>query len=315
MYFIWHQVSVQTDVSWPVPAEVSWLLLCSCVALMPVNITLEVSVWRTLLAGVPIDLPFRKALPAVLSGFAAGAVSPGGVGDFVGRVVRVEKSERWITAIAMALGRVADTITLCTAGLVASILILPIATGPTLVWIRTVMIVSVPILVAFVIVYSGHARWSNRDALLSRWPSVQRSVAMASEIPIPIRLTALSLAAVRVCVFVAQLVLVVLATSTGEHELAPLLAAAVLVYLLRALAPPVTFMGLGIREAASVAVFGLIGVSASVALVASLFVFTINIAVPALAGVPFLLFPSWNPSIHGTAELGADSDVPTGGLE
>src|SRR5690606_9233014 len=119
---------------------------------------------------------------------------------------------------------------------------------------------------------------------LGRWPSLLHALNLATGIPLRPRLEAVAWASVRYVVFTTQFMLAVAAFGTGGVGLPLLAAGTATIYLLRNVAPPLTFMGLGIREAASVAVLGLVGVPEESALYASLLVFAVNLALPALVG-------------------------------
>jgi hypothetical protein len=55
---------------------------------------------------------------------------------------------------------------------------------------------------------------------------------------------------------------------------------------------PISFMDLGVREAASVVVFGSVGVAAATAVQASLMLFGLNVLLPGLAGLLLMSFGS-----------------------
>lgn len=243
----------------------------------------------------------RTALRAVLAGFSAASVSPGGVGDFAGRVLCVESGRRWLAAMALALVRIADGAIVCLAGAALAALVLPHVQGPIGVWIRTVMFIAVPLGLTFVVVYSGRANAGRLAALLRRWPAIRQAFDLAVQIPGSIRARAFGVALLRYAVFVGQLVLALKATGSGDATLLTLTAGAGSVYLLKSVAPPITFMGLGIREAAAVGVMGALGVPAASAMAASLIVFAVNLALPAVAGLPFLLGSDIRRTSHETA--------------
>ncbi len=298
---IYRRLALDPGSEWPGWGQVRWSALVLCAVLMPVNLLLETQVWRLLLAGAGASISFGRAIPAVLAGFSSGAVSPGGVGDFVGRVVRVPSGKRWVTGFAMLLSRLGDVIPLTFFGVIATLWLLPRSIDATQAWMTAVVFTSVPIGLAAAAIYSGStrgrvpARLTRR--LESRWPNPARAITMTTSIAGPVRRRALALATARYATFVAQLVLAVIAVGATPSNIPELFGAASAVFLLRGVAPPVTLMGLGIREAAAVAVLALVGISGQFALVASLVVFALNIVLPAIVGIPFLLFPRWRPGL------------------
>jgi uncharacterized membrane protein YbhN (UPF0104 family) len=267
----------------------SWFPAIVCLLLLPANFLLDVRVWRTLLAGAGVSLFARDAARAVLAGFSAAAISPGGVGDFVGRVIRIPTGKRWITGFAMALGRAADGAIICVVGVACALTILPLASDATDLWIRTVIAIACPMAVLLLAVYCARGSMNWLSKRLRRWPSLLHALNLATAIPVRYRVEAFLWASARYAVFTTQFVLALLAFGGDTVGLPTLFAGTAAVYLLRNVAPPLTFMGLGIREAASVAVLGQLGVPESSALFAALLVFAINLALPALIGIPYLL--------------------------
>lgn len=72
-----------------------WLLLVF--ALLPLNIFIEAAKWKKIVEKTE-TIPFRKAMNAVLAGFATGFVTPNRIGDMAGRMLYVSPQNRKITA-------------------------------------------------------------------------------------------------------------------------------------------------------------------------------------------------------------------------
>ncbi len=292
VFLLWRQVTKGADAGWqltslrPIPSIL-------CVGLMLPNVFLELTAWRMLLNGAGLRLSFGQALPAVLAGFTAGAISPGGVGDFVGRVIRMRPADRWLTGVAMALARVADGIAVCAIGLPAAYFLARDTTATVAAWTKSVMGVGVLVLIVLLAVFIGRDYNVRAKWLGDRLKNLREAVNVSARIPGTIRLRVLSVSFLRYSVFVAQLCIAVVAIGGAQSVTLPMALAASTVFLMRSIAPPITFMGLGVREAAAVAIFPLVGVPGPEALVASLLVFASNLLLPALIGVPFLLFPEW----------------------
>src|SRR5690606_3777038 len=115
----------------------------------------------------------------------------------------------------------------------------------------------------------------------------------------------LLLAVVRFCVFVAQYVILLHAFGSGVSWASGLILGGI-VFFGKLLVPPVTLTDVGIREGVSIYVGGFFGVAGAVAFNAAFTLFLINLVLPALLGVPFVLGSS-----HGRA----DADPSPGVLE
>jgi hypothetical protein len=105
-----------TDLIWQRWADGEWTLLLAAVLLMPVNWSLEILKWRTLLR--PFwKIPLSVAVQAVAAGVALSLITPNRVGDYGGRVLAVPAAHNWAAVLATAAGSMAQLIALLSGGL------------------------------------------------------------------------------------------------------------------------------------------------------------------------------------------------------
>ena len=273
---VWHAVT---------GAEIGWAL--AALALVPVNIGLEAYRWGRLVRRLAPDVRHRDALRAVVGSYPLGLLTPGRVGDYVGRAVYLRDISPGASA-ALTFGERMATLAACLVGGL-------IALGPYLQ--RTVEasplwpgVVGVGALGAgallLAILFPSVARVA-LGAVLPFTP-VRRALAAFDRIPREESLVLLALSGLRYLVFSAQFVLLVQAFAPGTAWSGAALGVA-LVFFAKSAVPQVTLGDLGVREGAAVFFLGAYGVAPAAALDASLALFAFNLALPALAGVPLLL--------------------------
>ncbi|MBX2817254.1 MAG: flippase-like domain-containing protein [Saprospiraceae bacterium] len=120
-YFL-HGVIQNAD-SWAKMARhlgqmISWdssILLGLCLLLMPLNWMLEAMKWERLIRPIQV-LSFRQSLKGVLSGVSVSILTPSRVGEYLGRVVSLEPSQRWQGVSAQALGSLLQLLILFLSG-------------------------------------------------------------------------------------------------------------------------------------------------------------------------------------------------------
>ncbi len=98
--------------------DLIWLLVV--VALAPVNIALEALKWRELIRGFS-KLNFWRTFQAVLAGTTIAIFTPNRVGEYGGRVLFVEKGQGWKAVIATMVGSLSQLLALLSVGLLGAI--------------------------------------------------------------------------------------------------------------------------------------------------------------------------------------------------
>ena len=266
-------------------ADPGWAALA--LALVPVNVALEAYRWWRLVRHVAPGVGYRDALRAVVGSYPLGLLTPGRVGDYVGRALYLPHVPAGASA-ALTFGERMATLAAClTAGLVALGPYLTAQVGASALWpaVTAVGVVATGALVALV-VFPSLAQ--TVIATLVPWRPVRDAVGAFGQIPQDEGAVLLGLSFVRYAVFSGQFVLL-------AHALAPgaawsgLWAGVALVFFAKSAIPQVTLGDLGVREGAAVFFLGAYGVGPAAALDASLGLFALNLVLPALAGVPLLL--------------------------
>lgn len=255
--------------------------------LVPVNIGLEAYRWGRLVRHVAPSVRFQDALRAVVGGYPLGLLTPGRVGDYVGRAVYLPAVPPGISA-ALTFGERMATLASCLIlGLVALVPYLTAHASASPLWPAVVGIgvLGTSALVLALLFPSGA-----RVALTTVLPfdRARRALGAFDAIPEREAQTLLLLSLLRYGVFSTQFALLIHAFSPETAWVHAYIAVA-LVFFAKSAVPQVTLGDLGIRESAAIFFLGAYGVSEAAAFDASIALFGLNLLLPALAGVPLVL--------------------------
>ena len=263
------------------------LVIGGVMLLMLVNWGLESRKWRILVRQVEA-LSVGRAFAATIAGTSIGLITPNRVGEFVGRVLFLAPEHRVAASFATAVGSIAQfvtTVVLGLAGLMAMALrsggeeAVPYAFG----WIGLCGLVAAGTLLLYF----------NPDllrAVLARVPVVRRWERHAGVLerfgPV-LLLRVLGLSAARYAVFTLQFALLLgLLAGIGPGQSLPVIPA---VFLLSTLIPTVMLTELGVRGSVAVALLAAGPPSDQGVFIASLVLWVVNLAIPAVAGSLLLL--------------------------
>lgn len=255
--------------------------------LMLLNWGIEAWKWKLLVAHVE-PLPFLSAFEATIAGTAIGLITPNRVGEFAGRVLFLAPDHRVSGSFATALGSIAQFVATLVAGSMALLIApLPLGTGlpdPVITGLSWTMV-----LVSFAaLVYYFNPRLLRASFMVL--PFLRRYAAASAvleEFDGRELTRTLLISALRYAVFTAQFVLLL---SAGHGvDLWHLAAGVPEVYLVTTLVPTVMLTELGVRGSVAVAVLASDGTDPAYVLLASVLLWVINLALPAIAGSIVLL--------------------------
>lgn len=265
-------------------AHIGWAL--AAIALMPLNIGLEAYRWGRLARHVAPEVRFRDALGAVVGAYPLGLLTPGRLGDYVGRAMYLRAVPPGASVALTFAERMATLAACLVGGLIAVGPFLQMQTSASPLWPA---VVAVGALGTGTLVGAILFPCLARTALTTLLPlaAVRRALAAFDQIPQREAATLLALSFVRYLVFSAQFAFLVRAVAP-EAAWAEIALGVALVFFAKSAVPQVTLGDLGIREGAAVFFFGAYGVAPAAALDASLALFAINLVLPALAGLPLL---------------------------
>jgi uncharacterized membrane protein len=285
-----HQSTHDLWGEWTLALQRAPMLPLAWVALlMVVNWGIEAWKWRDLMDHVE-DLSFGRAFTATIAGTSLGLITPNRVGEFAGRVLFLAPEHRWQGGFATALGSIAQfVVTLVVGGLALGaqqmfalrasrfgdlaiygwLALIALVAGGAIVLFFTPrllrqLLLKLPVL----------SRWERASAVLEGYSMVELA-------------RVLGLSALRYVVFALQF-MIVLATLAGVPYTTSLFAVPI-IYLMTTLVPTVMLTELGVRGSVAVAVLDQHEVMPGAILLASMLVWLVNLALPAIIGSVILL--------------------------
>lgn len=274
-----------------------WPLVAAAALLVFPNYALEAFKWRYITREWYPGLSFAGAVKGVLAGCAAGLVTPGGIGDYAGRLLSLEDGRRVEAGVATVADRFSQMFATMAAGLAA--LFWLDAGGYFGENMRAIVRVILPmqsVLCAAFLAFLVHPRivwffllvykWGLQRFNV-RWRAFDRAILALMRLPRRKLWAVQGLSFARYAVFAAQYYLLILAFGYDGGP-APGLAAIAAVFLTKSFVPRITIAEFGLRETIAQNLFPLVGMSALPAVAATLLLYVINILLPAAAGVFFI---------------------------
>lgn len=249
-------------------SSVAWAALI----LMPLNLGLESLKWHYLVSR-DRNYPFTMAVKAVFTGLACGLVTPRAVGEYAGRLAFLPGADKLSLAGPLLLSRISQlsvTILFGSAGVyyLAGI------------WPALACLLVAPILL--ITVYAIVRKWQFPGRTF-----VNKLLKGAENVSHRDLLVLVGLSTARYFVFCLQFVLVMKVMTSMDWSL--ILTGVSWIFIAKSVLPSVNFLGdLGLREFSAVYFFAHAGQDTLPVLTASLVVWAINIALPAILGAVLL---------------------------
>ena len=276
--------------------KLNWTLFSFAVLLLPVNLMLEAKKWHLLIRKVSKKTSYIDALGSMLAGFSLGIFTPARIGDYAGRALYLDHRNKWELVALTFTDRMISLSSYILFGL----------TGLT---IFLQMNPNIPGYLSYIVFYASAVLFLLIAYCLINPGSIYRSVVttfkltrLRSVISFLSKLShadvvkLFSVAVLRYIVFSTQFVLLIYSFGDEKNLLAMYLATS-LIFLTKSIIPSFTLLELGIREGAAIYFFGAFGVASAIAFDSALLLFTINILIPALIGIPFIFrLKDWNSS-------------------
>jgi hypothetical protein len=256
--------------------------------LLPLNWGLEAVKWQILARSVE-KLTFLKAYQAVVAGVTLGMITPNRVGDYAARILMMSNKFRIKATGAVLLGRLCQmhsTVLFGSAGGMYFFVhyyanaypLFSLAVGVSLLIANagfTLFLYHTDVLVPFVAGFKPLQPLIPLLVVLKRF-----STSMVHQL--------LLISALRYAVFTTQFVLLLKAMDIAGSQIG-LLSGVTATFLVKSLLPSFNFLSdIGVRELSAMHFFSLLGQDEIRVLTASLCLWLINIAVPALVGLLFV---------------------------
>jgi len=264
--------------------EAAFSIFSLVVFLMFLNWSCEAAKWKVLMQLLQ-PLSFFTALRAVFAGIATGILTPNRLGVFIGRVAKLNPELRIkATVFTFYTSLIQFFISLFFG--VFGLLSLRQFIDSSLFWCIFVF-VAFALVLAFLVL--------KKPLLLVRKPfvylmtdEIKAGLDQLSALNFPVKMQLLGWSALRYFIFVSQYVLVLIAFQQTSNFLI-LYGGVMTVYLFMTLIPSLFLGKLFVREAAGLVVLAWIGIPDNIIILSGFLVWFVNIALPALLGVGFLI--------------------------
>ena len=266
----------------------AWLYLSVAALLLPANLLLEALKFSDLLRATDAaNANIRLALRRVLAGIAVGIFTPNRVGEYLGRLLEARPGERGALVAATFIGGLAQWLPLLLGGLLAgwfwaARLAQPPSFLPALLWAASVAVLG------FGVSYLALPRVIT---LLARVPWLARRLRDldgGTDVRLATRLRVLAYAALRYGVYLAQISLVFVALGLDVGWGATVAGTALMLLAQTFLPLPAVAQSLA-RTELGMLIWAAAAPNPLALGAASLFVFVLNLGLPALVGLGLIL--------------------------
>lgn len=282
LYFFVQQVLKIDEVDLSRLKISSFVSLFIVVCLMPLNWGLELLKWKKILDVNLLKYSFLKLIRSLFSGVATGLVTPNRLGNFIGRVLFFKGKSRGMLVMGTLYSNFSQFLVTLSFGTIGFIMIKPMLNDVILQY-ATYFLISVlffSMLLYHIFPILPSTSFKLIDKKLNLLSTFQQQAKLIS-------LQLIGLSIFRFIVFTLQYVLLLVAFGTPFSL--DIVFAILLVYLISTITPSLLFGKLFIRESASLLILGLYIENELKIIVVSLLLWLINIGLPSLTGLVFLL--------------------------
>ncbi len=256
------------------------VLLFSAFGLSFFNILLQYLKWKLVCTSLLSENDNRKIFQSLFYGFSAGSFTPARVGEYFGRAIPFTDRPLMQVTAAVIIDKLFSLFIVLIFGSASFLLYLNISYASTIGFISAG---------AIVVYFIFEGIKSYLPVSRFKWiHNISASLSSIKNINNQFRFKITILAVLFYCCFILQFALLVSAFS-HHYEFINYLWTGNLVMFVKTIIPPVSFGELGIREGASVYFIKRFGETAATGFNASIFLFLINVILPALIGLIFLL--------------------------
>ncbi len=266
----------------------SYPLMFLVFLLLFVNWSLEAVKWQILVSKFE-KLSFMNSLKGVLTGLSMAFITPHSVGDIAGRVLHLNHERRSEAVGTILLGRITQSLTTYFFGFFGVLVILKLGFG-----FSNLVVIALSVLFLFLWSFFLWLLVEGREKTLRKLTSIfgrgiTRYLYAAKEFSSKEVLAVLLLSVLRYAVFCFQFV-IMLYVFDLKLSLWILTAGATWMFLAKTIVPIINmFSDLGVREFSTLYFFGMFGADNVKVTLANLMLWGINLLVPTIVGLFFVL--------------------------
>lgn len=268
------------------------LFILAALLLLVVNVYLQYWKWKIVCTSLLGINNKKRVLTSLFYGFSAGSFTPGRIGEYFGRTISFKDKSVSDVAVATLLDKTIPLLVITFIGALSSILFLHFYYSVTFFITVSLFIFVFVLSYIFLFLVFNPSIWKN--LIISKIKSSKRLVFLVEKLSAIKRIdknTVYKITAISILFFICILLQYVLLVTAFSHhfDFVNYFWVGILIFFSKSVIPPVSIGDLGIREGASVFFISFIGENGSIGFNASIFIFLINILIPAVVGM-FLLF-------------------------
>lgn len=284
---VWYSLQSQSflEVFHPTSSLISFLvLLIPMSLLMTANWGLEVIKWKALVSK-EYPITWRRSVKSILSGTTFGVFSPNRSGEFIGRILALPMEQRMKGAVLSFVNGLAQTLATYTFGVLGIIFLLE-THGESVLNSLSIRILQITLVLTVIILLSMYLNFRLFARYLASIKFIREkaryvNVLKRTDRSLLIRLYNLSI--IRFSVFLAQYALVFIWIGV-DHDWLSLGMASVLSLFSSTIVPFLPIPDLLVRESVALSYFDLYGFDQIIVSAAVLYIWLLNIALPAIIG-------------------------------
>lgn len=252
------------------------------------NIFLQYSKWRLTCGEVLEVNDNSKAFRSLFYGFSAGIITPLRIGEYFGRAIEFKDKSIVQVTVATLVDKFFPLLIIVSLGSISSLLFIYFYFEVSIYIVLSLFVLIFTLLYLFILLLLSKRFWDN--ILFSRLNSSKKFKSLFDKLKVFKRLDrnySYRMMAISFLFYVCILIQYALLVTAFSHQFDffNYLWAAGLTIFTKTIIPPVSLGELGIREGASVYFITQMSGTAAVGFNASIFLFIINLLIPALIGV------------------------------
>lgn len=259
--------------------------------LSSLNIYLQFYKWRLTTNYILKENSSKKILLSLFHGFSAAVFTPARIGEYFGRAIALKDKPVYKVALATLLDKLFPLILVAFFGSIGTIIFIHIEYELNIYLTSSIFIILIVLFILFFKLLWSENFWEN--ILLSKLKSssrLKKYLEKVKEIKTLDKVYASKMLFVSFLFYSCFLIQYALLVSAFSSEIRFIeyLWVGNLIMFAKTIIPPISFGELGIREGASIYFISKVGESSTVGFNASIFLFLINVLLPAIIGFVLL---------------------------
>jgi len=268
-----------------------WFVFAAFLLLF-LNIYLQYWKWEVVCRKVLGISDKKKIITSLFYGFSAGSFTPGRIGEYFGRAILFRDKSISDVTVATLIDKAIPLLIIAFTGALSSILFIHFYYHVTVFITASLFIFVFVLSYIFLYLILNPSIWKN--TIVSKIKKSKKLVFLVEKLSIIKKIdksVSYRVAYISALFFICILLQYVLLASAFSHHFNFMnyLWVGVLIFFAKSIIPPVSIGDLGIREGASVFFISFVGENGSIGFNAAIFLFLINILIPAIIGM-LLLF-------------------------